>query len=264
MIKRLAFWLYILSFLSHIGLGYWIYNTFLPLTGNTLGLQPLLENFDFQTFSEAIRILDPQWPEFITSVFLFFVINLLLQTFFSGGYMDAIAYEKFSIQRFLIQSKRKFFPFVGLGLILLCFFTVLFILAVISLQIFPKLATHHRSGTLSYALPIVFLGLASAYLRLVWDYSRFLWIQHKNFGKALKGAFKILSSSIPAWGYALSFGLLILCTGLIYLLLTQYLHFPTPILLILQQIHVIALIFIRLLYLQKVAKVAFKQTMTLV
>lgn len=85
MIKRLAFWLYILSFLSHIGLGYWIYKTFLPLAGNTLGLQPLLENFDFQTFSEAIRILDPQWPEFITSVFLFLSLTYSCRPSFQEG-----------------------------------------------------------------------------------------------------------------------------------------------------------------------------------
>jgi hypothetical protein len=261
MIKRLAFWLYILSFLSHIGLGYWIYNTFLPLTGNTLGLQPLLEDFDFQSFSEAIRLFESQWPVFGKGVFLFLVFNLLLQTFISGGYMDAIAHEKFSIQRFFIQSKRKFFPFIGLGLILLCIFLVLFFLVLISLQIFPKLASNHRTGTLSYAIPLFILSLASVFLRWVWDYTRLLWVKHKNFGVALKGAFKILSSSIPAWRYALSFGVLILCTGMMYLLLTQYLHFPTPILLIIQQIHVLALIFIRVLYLQKAANLAFNQTM---
>ncbi len=172
--------LYLLSAITGLLFAMQFYETLIAKANNSLNLNGLLKDFDYMVFADALVAFKTGLEPYFLKCAIVVAISFLINSFLSGGIVDAVIIKKFKVQRFLISSWRSWPKTLLLIFLLFILFIFLASTAVLIGYFFHKTipAHDHRILIIKYIPPVIFMLSSFVLIFLLWDYSR-VYI-HKN------------------------------------------------------------------------------------
>lgn len=229
-----------------------IYKTLLSKA--TLSLNPLIRDFDFMLFMDALRVYKSSLVPYGLTLLYIVAFYGFLHTFLTGGIIYAVITNKLRFQRFFIYSWRYWAKNL-----LYTTITALFFLCVVTLSISIIYLSNDalknpnfRTNILINVPGMVFLLVCSIILFLFWDYSRVLAYKYPLKSRTFKNAWKIiLTKRFPIKTFTILTLFTLMLLG-IYLLLDYFMGmtnvYTIVFMIVTQQIYIYLRIFLRLLH----------------
>lgn len=203
----LVLFLYLVGFVFAMLVARPFYVTFLNEANTSVALDKLISDFDFMIFTDFFHQGQKAFRPFLPLIFTLGIVYLLLNTFFSGGILDATEQDKFRFPRFFEASAKHFGRFAFLLVFLFIFLMVLVSLAGMFFFIFAAVAEggSEKDYILWMIPPVLILVYFVGFVVIIGDYARVMLFQlpiltpYNAFWKAFTYIFKRPSAIALFW-----------------------------------------------------------------
>ncbi len=203
----LVLFLYLVGFVLAMLIARPFYVTFLNEANTSVALDKLIADFDFMIFTDFFHQSQKAFQPFLPLVFTLGIVYLLLNTFFSGGILDASEQDKFKFPRFFEASAQHFGRFALLLVFLFIFLLVLASFAGMFFFIFAAVAEggSEKDYILWMIPPVLILLYFIGFVVVMGDYGRVILFKSRKvtpysaFWKAFSYIYKRPSAIALFW-----------------------------------------------------------------